>query len=237
MSDEQEAARWLPAGDDPPERGLTEPLGNVVWAFLCFVVAGLVAAPIIALTDRQFTIYGFGHRGVCADVAQNGLDIRSSGSTVANVRAGASSFADSLQLCANHPTLGQRFLVTLTQLPTLILYLAVLVLLWLLVLTVRRHGPFTMSVSRRLRFLAWFILGGTLAVSGGESAARAAFAGTEVAGFGASFTDSANTVLSNAFNGVLTNLFPLLLVVCGLLTLARVVRRGTQMRDDLAGTV
>lgn len=45
-------------------------------------------------------------------------------------------------------------------------------------------------------------------------------------------------VVADTINGVLsTDWIPLLLVVCGVLTLARIVRIGAQMHDDLAGTV
>ena len=45
-------------------------------------------------------------------------------------------------------------------------------------------------------------------------------------------------MVQDTINGVLgTNWITLLLVVCGLLTLARIIRVGAQMHDDLAGTV
>ena len=45
-------------------------------------------------------------------------------------------------------------------------------------------------------------------------------------------------MVQDTINGVLSaNWITLLLVVCGLLTLARIIRIGAQMHDDLAGTV
>jgi hypothetical protein len=44
--------------------------------------------------------------------------------------------------------------------------------------------------------------------------------------------------ITEPLSGVLaTNWIPLALVVCGLLTLARIIRIGAQMHDDLAGTI
>ena len=44
-------------------------------------------------------------------------------------------------------------------------------------------------------------------------------------------------VASNAVNGLINGLLLPALIACGLLTLARVIRVGTRMSDDLAGTV
>jgi hypothetical protein len=45
-------------------------------------------------------------------------------------------------------------------------------------------------------------------------------------------------VVQDTINAVIAmSWIPLLLVVCGLLTLARIIRIGAQMHDDLAGTV
>jgi hypothetical protein len=132
-------------------------------------------------------------------------------------------------LCANKPTIGQRTLATLTEAPAAALYLAILVLLWQLLRTVRNAGPFAVLVARRLRFLAWFILAGSLAVAAGQGVAQSVFASTVV-------TDSV-PIASNAIIGVINGLLLPALVACGLLTLARMIRVGNQMSEDLAGTV
>lgn len=141
-----------------------------------------------------------------------------------------------MDLCAGHPALGQRFLVGLTQAPTTLLWLAVLVMLWLLVRTVRRRGPFDIGVTRRLRFLAWFVLVAWLAVQAVQSYAAAAF--TATVRLPSASNPGPVPVVADTINGVLsTDWIPLLLVVCGVLTLARVIRIGAQMHEDLAGTV
>jgi hypothetical protein len=129
----------------------------------------------------------------------------------------------------NQPTVGQRMLVTLTQAPAFALYVALLLLLWQLLRTVGSAGPFDLIVSRRLRFLAWFILAGSLVVAAAQSAARSLFASTVV-------TNSV-PMAGNVTRDLISALFTPLLIACGLLTLARVIRIGTQMSEDLAGTV
>jgi hypothetical protein len=64
---------------------------------------------------------------------------------------------------------------------------------------------------------------------GGQATARAEFAATVI--------NHSVPVATFVINGVLTSLIPLTLIVCGLFTLARIVRLGGQLHDDLSGTV
>jgi hypothetical protein len=211
------------------ERKLTEPLGNVVSWFLLFTAGLFVLILVLAPFDSQISIWGFGHGSVCADVPSNSLTIGGTGDFVAHMKPGTSSYPRELGLCVDRPTVGQRMLVTLTQAPAFALYVALLVLLWQLLRTVRSEGPFDLLVSGWLRFLAWFILAGSLVVAAIQSAARSIFASTVV-------TDSV-PIAGNVTSDLISALFTPLLIACGLLTLARVIRVGAQMRDDLAGTV
>ena len=147
-----------------------------------------------------------------------------------------SSAAD-VSVCAAHPTLSQRFLVTLTQAPSTLLALGVLVMLMLIIQAVRRNGPFDLSVTRRLRFLAWFGLLAALGVNALQGYGAAAFSATAQRQPPGSLDPITVPVGLDTFNALFSNLLPLLLVMCGLLTLARIIRIGAQMHDDLAGTV
>jgi hypothetical protein len=145
------------------------------------------------------------------------------------MRPGATSGFTGVSVCTAVPTISQRTLVTLTQAPGVLLYFGILLLLLQLLLVVGRTGPFAGRVARRLRFLAWFILAGSLAVAVGEDVARSFFVSTAV-------TDHV-PILNNAINAAINAVGAPLLIACGLLTLARVIRAGAQMNDDLAGTV
>ena len=125
--------------------------------------------------------------------------------------------------------MGQRVLVFLTFVPTLALSLAVLLLLGQLLRTVRTDGPFALIVARRLTFLGWFVLAGSLVVAVGESVAQSAFVSTVLTG--------PVPAASRAFKAGIAAIWAPLLIACGLLTLARVIRVGAQMSDDLTGTV
>jgi hypothetical protein len=220
-------------------RKVTQPLSGTVAVMIRLVLLGLILPVLIALLDNgRIVLYGFGLSNVCATVSVNGL-MESGGQPLAHLRRGVFSSPSTVDLCASHPTFGQRLLVTLTQAPADLLWLVLLVLLLLLIRTVRRSGPFDRGVIRRLRFLAWFTLAASLAASTVQAFAAAEFTASAGAnqvpgGWG----DMGVPVMQDTINGALgINWIPLLLVVCGLLTLARIIRIGAQMHDDLAGTI
>jgi Protein of unknown function (DUF2975) len=210
---------------------LTEPLGGAV-SFILMVTVTVVVAVLLTSPWSKSSIdfYGFTSGPACANVPLNGLSETGDGSTIANLRPQTSAGSTGqVSLCASHPTVGQRTLVTLTQAPAAVLYLAILLLLWQLVRTIRRDGPFADVVAGRLRFLAWFILAGSAAVAAGQSVAQSAFASTII-------TDPVPAG-SNVAGALTDGLVLPVLIACGLLTLARVMRAGARMSDDLAGTV
>lgn len=220
---------WEAAGPGGTARKLTQPLGTAVLVFLILTAAFYALVPVLLAGSSNFTVFGFGYGPVCGDVPLNGLTVGGSSNILAHMRPGTSSSGSGLTLCVNEPTMGQRVLTTLTQVPTAFFYVAILLLLWQLLRAVRRTGPFAGPIAQRLRFLAWFILAGSLAVAVGQSVARSIFTSTVV-------TDQV-PVLSNAINATTSGFSTPLLVACGLLTLARVIRVGARMNDDLAGTV
>ena len=219
-------------------RQVTQPLSGTVAVIIRLVLLGLILPVLIALLDNgRIVLYGFGLSNVCATVTINGLSQNSS-QPLAHVRRGMFSSPATVNLCADHPTFGQRLLVTLTQAPATLLWIAVLILLLLLIRAVRRHGPFDLSVTRRLRFLAWFTLAAALLINGVQAWAAAVFTATADPNQLPGFDDLGVPVLQDTINGALDiNWIPLLLVVCGLLTLARIIGIGAQMHDDLAGTI
>ena len=211
-------------------RKLTQPLGGVVSVILRLFAGLLLVGLILVPWDHGVSLFGLGSGSACANVPLNGLTQIGSGSVLAHMRPETfASAGGQVWLCANNPTIGQRTLVTLADAPSAVLYLAILVLLWQLLRTIAKAGPFAVLVARRLRFLAWFILAGSLVVAAGESTAQSVFTSTVV-------TDPV-PIAANAINAVINSLFLPVLIACGLLTLARVIRVGTRMSDDLAGTV
>ena len=214
------------AADRGTDRTLTQPLGGAVKFILVLAVVLLVVVLIFAVFGT-IELGGLGSGPACAGVHLSGIAV--TGAAVAHLRSGATASAGTVSLCASHPTTGQRVLVGLTWIPAVVLYLAVILLLGQLLRTVRSAGAFAVLVARRLRFLGWFVLAGSLVVVVGQSVAQSAFVSTVVT--------SSVPAVRNAAEAGLAVIFVPLLITCGLLTLARVIRAGARMSDDLSGTV
>lgn len=214
------------APDAGTDRKLTQPLGGAV-KFILVLVAILLAFVLIVAVFGQIGLFGLGSGPACSGVHLNGMTV--TGTAASHLRAGSTASAGTVQLCASHPTTAQRVLVSLTQVPLVALYLVIILLLAQLLRTIRSAGPFAIIVARRLRFLGWFVLAGSLIVVTGQSAAQSAFVSTVITG--------PVPAVRNAIEAGLAALLVTLLIACGLLTLARVIRVGAQMSDDLAGTV
>jgi hypothetical protein len=216
------------APDQGADRKLTQPLGGAV-KFILVLAAGLLAIVLIFAIFGQIELFGLGSGPACASARANGIALTATAGPLAHLKPGVTSGGGQILLCANHPTTGQRLLVSLTQVPTIALFLAVVLLLAQLLRGIRTAGPFAVTVARRLRFLGWFVLAGSLIVAIGESVAQSAFVSTVVTG--------PVPAVHNAVNAGIGVIFVPLLIACGLLTLARVIRVGARMSDDLAGTV
>jgi hypothetical protein len=208
------------------DRKLTQPLGGAVRFIL--VLAGVALAFVLFIAIfGTIQLGGLGSGPACSAVHLNGISV--AGAALAHLRAGATASGGTVSLCARHPTTWQRVLVGLTWAPAVALYLAVILLLAQLVRVIRSAGPFALIVARRLRFLGWFVLAGSLVVVVGQSAAQSAFVSTLITG--------SVPAARNAAEAGLAVIFVPLLIACGLLTLARVIHVGARMSDDLAGTV
>ena len=74
------------------------------------------------------------------------------------------SVIGSLQVCADHATLGEQTLNVVAALTAVLFWGGVLFLLWRMMVTARRNGPFTARVATAMRRLGWFIIiGSTIA--------------------------------------------------------------------------
>ncbi len=217
----------LPDGDEA-RRELTQPLSGLVF-FIVVLFAGLAVAALLglALGSGNVTIFDLGRGPACATAPINGVSVNST-PALHGIRPGATSGTGStVTVCVAHPSAGQRALQFLSQEPNALLFLVVLGLVLRLLIVARRRGPFVTQIARRLRFLGWFILAGGVAATVTQSAASACFLQTTLA--------DPVPVLGDTINGART--WVPLLAACAMLTLARIMRAGARMREDLAGTV
>ena len=173
-----------------------------------------------------------GWQPVCADANINGMSFNGDGPTLVGAPAATSVSGPSnpMSVCVLNATGRQRALAYLGSAPSTLFKLAVFVLVAWLLLVARRRGPFAPRVHRMLVVLGWLVIAGSAVASVAHDVA------------GAYFLASAVTVpvpvkddlISALYDGVLG---APLLVGCAVLTLARIMRAGSLMRDDLEGTV
>jgi hypothetical protein len=186
-----------------------------------------------ALVGVAFLVFGSGSFGgvpgtVC--VTQPGAEYSSSdwNTPFVTARPGSSvSIIGNLQVCADHPTLGQQALSILAALPAALFWGGVLFLLWRMMLSARRNGPFTPRVAAAVRRLGWFIIIGSAAAAVVHLIA----------------IDTLLTIMSK-----ITNPFPNLILVplhlpvpvltgAALLTFARIVNAGAAMDAEIQATI
>ena len=170
-------------------------------------------------------VFGLGQQQLCA--VDSNIAWGADGGLTGVVRPGVNVSSVATSLCINHATLGQQLLTALTQVPGFVFYGVALVLLWWLLNGARRYGPFTAVNAHRVRFIGWWLIAGGIVTS---SVARVAHNVL----IGAMMQSSAaprwfNNLPSLPVSAVLTGL--------GLIVIARIIRVGAQMNDDLAGTV
>lgn len=211
---------------DDERRGLTEPLESVTRFFGALMITA-------AVVGVAFLVFGSGSFGdvpgtVC--VTQPGAEYNSSGwnTPFVTARPGSSvSIIGNLQVCADHPALGQQALSILAALPAVLFWGGVLFLLWRMMLSARRNGPFTPRVAAAVRRLGWFIIIGSVSAAVVHLIA----------------IDTLLTIMSK-----ITNPFPNLILVplhlpvpiltgAALLTFARIVNAGAAMDAEIQATI
>ena len=209
---------------------LTEPLGTVTAIFGALMLVAAVAVVVMTLAGPG-SIGGFGNTRVCATQPNIGYGGEHWASDPGvSARPGATiSINGTLQVCAAHPTVGQRALETLITLPGGLVWGAVLFLLWRIIRTARRTGPFTVPVATEMRRLGWLLIAGSAAVGA-------------VQGF--ALDQLLNTMLvpqaqyGDVISMAVKALVPVaLLAGAALLTFARIIRAGADMDDEIKGTV
>jgi hypothetical protein len=211
-------------------RKVTEPLGSVTAIFGTLLVAVVLTAAVFALVGRA-SFEGFGRASICAAQpnAEYGAGADHQG---VFARPGVSvSVNGTLEACVNHPGVMQRVLYTLTTLPGLLTWGCMLFLLWRVIVAARRRGPFTAQVAVAMRWLGWLIIAGTIV-----SAVVQRFALDQLVH--SMLTTQAGIGGFEAIAVALAALLPVpALAGAALLTMARIIRLGADMDEEIKGTV
>jgi len=207
--------------------GLTEPLESVTRFFGALMI-------IAALVGVAFLVFGSGGTygglpgNVC--VTQPGTSYNSSdwNNPFVTARPGHSaSIIGSVSVCADHASLGEQTLGVVAALPAVLFWGGLLFMLWRIMVTARRNGPFTRRVAVAVRRLGWFIIIGSTAAAVVHLIA----------------IDTLLMVMSKItnpfFNLILVPLhLPIpLLTGAALLTFARIVTAGAAMDAEIQATI
>jgi hypothetical protein len=199
-------------------------MSSVVFVLLVLATAGAVAA-VVGTVVGTGSVMGFGHAFIYVDLPDRvGSSDLPLGRWVlaSDVSANTTGF----RLFVEHADAGQRFWFTLTLLPGSVLFVGALLLAYRLIRSAQRDGIHTSNTAHRLRVLGWFLLAGSAVRAVVEMVAANRLLATMVT----------NPV---GWIGPIPSDFPWAvgLTAIGVLTFARIIRIGAEMRDELASTV
>jgi hypothetical protein len=214
-------------------RKLTEPLETTTFFFGSLFAAALILGALATLVGTG-TLGGLGHAQVCVtdpNIGGSNSDV-SPFTHVYAARPGAQLQPPTapLSACALHPGFGQHLLYSLMDIPQVLLWGGILLLLWQLLVIARRGGPFTARVAGAMRVLGWYIIAGAvLAVAIEQLSVVLLFSSLVV---------PSPEGIGSVPVAALRALVPVpALAGAALLTFARIVRLGAALDDELAGTV
>ncbi|MCP3800146.1 DUF2975 domain-containing protein [Allokutzneria sp. A3M-2-11 16] len=202
-----------------PLKNPAEPATSIIQLLLVFWGIGGVVGVILVLTGSgSFLFFGADH--LCVETG----GVTSVDVPVTGLRPEASAVSNEIRFCVSPGTGEQHFLWGLANVPSLLMQLVVLLLGLRVVNAIRDGGLHTSLTVRRLRVLGWLLLAGCVVVSLAEAFARS--------GFLATLFPSGSPWFEQWH-------FPLWAVVlgCVLLSLARIIRIGSELEKDLEGTV
>ncbi|HEY2791613.1 MAG TPA: DUF2975 domain-containing protein [Micromonosporaceae bacterium] len=206
-------------------RNPLEPITSIIGLLVSALCALAAFAVALSLFGNDVGVLGFGRSFPTVTVPNDTFDSRTHiyGWTA---RPGVSVQPSRLTLNTGSPDFAQRFWFTLAGLPALILIVGALLLARRLLKRAQFDGIYTVDTARRLRTLGWFLVVGALA--------RMVI--TAVANI-----QLAKSMVTNRDHWGDLSFWhmPWLLLVFGatLMTIARIVRVGAQMNDELEATV
>ena len=202
-----------------------EPFATVVRSAIGLLVAYLAGSAITAVASGHPRFFGVGD-DIC-------VDTRISESIehppfADELTGGVSSVSQGILFCRTAPTVGQAVLQVLTELPSLLLVMSVLVLLWRAIGNARRQGSFSVAAAARVRATGWLLLLGWVIAGAVQEVAKLALLDTMITDGSTRAPDPSEFVFA-----VLSGVSPFLLFAgLGVLTVARILRTGVQEHAD-----
>jgi hypothetical protein len=217
-------------GRGPTAREPMSPLGGIARIYSTFFVLVI----IFVAWRLKDGFYGNGPNGAaCVDT---GITNATGRVALWRARPGSSLAATgNVQACVLHPTAAQWLLFSLTQLPGLLLWAGVLLMILRVVRHAAQHGPFTPRGAVLMVRLGWLIIGGC--VVAGILTTLGASLLTDTVITPRPF-DGWTVVLNALLDGPLRALLPVpALAGVALLSFASMTRAGAVMDEELRATV
>jgi hypothetical protein len=209
----------------PATRNPLEPLTTTV-AVLSVLVAAFIAIGLAAALLGSGSVFGWGDNSVCVEMLSSGLRHTGTGVTGVGLQPGSQIVPRVLGLCTDNPSIVQRIGVTLTLLPSTLLFLGFLLLLHRLLRRAQAEGLYSQQTARQLRTLGWYLISGCLIAETIEVMATGAVAASQT-----TYLDWLSA--ANQWRPSMA----VLLAGVGLVTFARILKIGISMRKDLEGLV
>jgi hypothetical protein len=204
-----------------PPRNPLEPIATTAGCATTLLVALL----LLSLLVHQAS---WGNGPVCTSVSHNDATIFDGPVPVPGLTAGSHASLGSVIICANSPASALRLAGLLASWPYTLLWLAFLLRLrGLLKAASLPGGLYSPVTAARLRALGWLLTGGGIAASIIESAANITIFTSLVHYPGLGWFEPGQVNFS----------FVTLILGLTLLTIARVMRLGAAMREELDATI
>lgn len=175
--------------------------------------------------------WGFGHTVICADAPigvfapTHGGAHNVTGAHVRTLESGVDASPTGFNLCTQEPSLGQRTLSTLVDLPTFLFALGFVVITWRLTRRVRRRGLFMPEVASTVGRLAVYLFVGEFVVAAIQGLAAQHLVNTML------------TEHDDYIGGYYHLSWAVIIAAFGLQAMSRVMAATVPMREELDATV
>ncbi len=194
---------------------------------LGLIVMIVVSAAAVAITLLRVAGVYQSSNPACVSAPSGPAEFNGGGGPLLGLRSGTTYFAESFNVCTGHPSAAQVVLSALSNMPGFV-FLAILFYLAMRSLGIAAADAIYAAASiRSLRTFGWVCLVGGLVTSLGEAGAKLALFNSLIA----------YRVGASELGHFWSFPWATTLVGLGLFVLARTVRSGATMSEDLEGTV
>lgn len=203
-----------------------EPLSTTTGVLLGLLCTGLVLA-VGATIFASGSILGWGRSAsVCVTTNWQTSSDDTGWPGSPHLAPNVSAITSGFRLCTDHPSTAQRLWYTAQELPTTVLLVGAVLLMYLFVRAAQRSGVYTPTAARRLRVLGWFLLLGPVAQTAIRHLASTQLAkGMLIGGDGPLRTTTYSVQWAALLAGI------------AVLSFARILRLGSGMREELEAVI